>query len=79
MKELLEKIKTENKARLTGLLLGLLVLLVLLWAMVARVIIPGNRYTQAERLLEQGRTEEAIAALVEEATPPDVKRAQAEA
>ena len=61
MKEILEKLKTENKTRLASVLLGVAILLLLLWAMAARVIVPGNQYAQAERLLEQGRTQQAIA------------------
>ena len=62
MNELLEKLKTENKTRLASVLLGVAILLLLLWAMIARVIVPGNRYAQAEKLMLAGRFQEAAAA-----------------
>ena len=62
MNELLQKLKNDKKLFLPGLLLGVVVLVLLLWAMVARVMIPANRYSQAEKLLSQGKYEEAAAA-----------------
>ena len=62
MNELLQKLKNDKKRLLPGLLLAAAVLVLLLWAMVARVMVPANRYSQAEKLLAQGKYEEAAAA-----------------
>ena len=59
MNELLQKLKNENKTRLVSVLLGIAILLLLLWAMVTRVIVPGNRYTQAEKMLLEGKYQQA--------------------
>ena len=50
MNELLQKLKNDKKRLLPGLLLAAAVLVLLLWAMVARVMVPANRYSQAEKL-----------------------------
>ena len=55
MKETLEKIKgkirLDSRYVLPGIVVGALLVIILIWALVARVFIPGNRYNGAQALL----------------------------
>ena len=62
MNELLQKLKSDNKYFLPGLIVAALVVALLLWAVTVRMIVPANRYAQAERLLESGRFADAATA-----------------
>ncbi len=64
MKETLEKIKGKihlnSRYVLPGIIVGALVLIILVWALIARVIVPGNRYNGAEELLAAGKYQQAM-------------------
>ena len=62
MNELLQKLKSDNKYFLPGLIVAALVVALMLWAVTVRMIVPANRYAQAERLLESGRFADAATA-----------------
>ena len=63
MKETLEKIKgkirLDSRYVLPGIVVGALLVIILIWALVARVFIPGNRYNGAQALLAAGKYQQA--------------------
>ena len=62
MNELLQKLKEQRRIFLPGLIVAALVAALLLWAVAVRVVLPSNRYAQAEHLLEAGRFSDAAQA-----------------
>ena len=60
MKEkLLEKLHAEGRNRLPVVGLAALVAVILLWALIARVIVPNNRYNGAKELQAAGKYQQA--------------------
>ena len=66
MKETLEKIKgkirLDNRYLSYGIVAGVLIAIILIWTLVAKVFVPGNRYNGAQALMASGKFQQAMEA-----------------
>lgn len=60
LNKLKEKVKIERRYLIPGASVGILLSVILLWALITKIFIPGNRYNGAARLLQAGKYQQAM-------------------
>ena len=60
LNKLKEKVKIERRYLIPGASVGILLAVILLWALITKIFIPGNRYNGAAQLLQAGKYQQAM-------------------